>query len=113
MYSLRNNSPQFILRFGKIKEFSSATLKELLRERNEDKMSVQKVTVIDYRKANAAHSLLPKPSILSSSGWSSLHLEVYQQPKFEIAEHQHTMHIIACGLPRACHQLSQITAAAR
>ena len=99
MYSLRNNSPQFILRFGKIKEFSIATLKELLRERNEDKMSVQKVTVIDYRKANAAHSLLPKPSILSSSGWSSLHLEVYQQPKFEIAEHQHTMHIIACGLP--------------
>jgi hypothetical protein len=32
-------------------------------------MPAQKVAVIDYRKANAADSLLPKPSILSSSGW--------------------------------------------
>ena len=62
-------------------------------------MPEQNVTVIDYRQANAADSLLPKPSMLSSSGWSNLHLEVYQQPKFEIAEHQHTMHVIACGLP--------------
>ncbi len=61
-------------------------------------MPAQKVPIIDYRKANAANSLLPKPSILSSSGWSNLHLEVYQQPKFEIAEHQHTMHVLACGL---------------
>ncbi len=77
-------------------------------------MSAQKVTVIDYRKANAANSLLPKPSILSSSGWSNLHLEVYQQPKFEIAEHQHTMHAIAlaahacaiaCGLPESPEEL--------
>lgn len=76
-------------------------------------MSVQKVPVIDYRQANAANSLLPKPSILSSSGWSNLHLEVYQQPKFEIAEHQHTMHAIAlacaasaiaCGLPESLEQ---------
>ncbi len=58
-------------------------------------MSAQKLPVIDYRKANAAHSLLPKPSILSSSGWSNLHLEVFQPPKFEIAEHQHTLHVIA------------------
>ncbi|MBN3959432.1 AraC family transcriptional regulator [Nostoc sp. NMS8] len=57
-----------------------------------------KVPVIDYRQENAANSLLPKSSILSSSSWSHLHLEVYQQPKFEIAEHQHTMHVIACGL---------------
>lgn len=63
------------------------------------KVTMPEATVIDYRKANAAHSLLPKPSILSSYGWSNLHLEVYQQPKFEIAEHQHTMHVIACGLP--------------
>ncbi|MBD1919522.1 helix-turn-helix transcriptional regulator [Microcoleus sp. FACHB-831] len=72
-------------------------------------MSVQKVPIIDYRKANAANSLLPKPSILSSFGWSNLHLEVYQQPKFEIAEHQHTMHSIAlaanaCGLPESAKQ---------
>jgi hypothetical protein len=58
-------------------------------------MPAQKVTVIDNRKANAANSLLPTPFILSGSGWSDLHLEVYQQPKFEIAEHQHTMHVIA------------------
>ena len=51
--------------------------------------------VIDYRQANAANSLLPKPSILSSSGWNNIHLELFQQPKFEIAEHQHTMHVIA------------------
>lgn len=62
-------------------------------------MSAPKVPVIDYRQTNAADALLPKPSILSSTGWSHLHLEVYQQPKFEIAEHQHTMHVIAYGLP--------------
>lgn len=62
-------------------------------------MSAQTVSVIDYRNVNAASSLLPKPSILSSSGWSHLHLEVFQQSKFEIAEHHHTMHVIACGLP--------------
>lgn len=58
-------------------------------------MPAQNVAMIDYRQANAANSLLPRPSILSSAGWSNLHLEVYQQPKFEIAEHQHTMHVIA------------------
>lgn len=50
---------------------------------------------LDYRQADAANSLLPNPSVLSSSGWSQLHLEVFQQPKFEVAEHQHTMHVIA------------------
>ncbi|MEH2156516.1 AraC family transcriptional regulator [Nostoc sp.] len=70
-------------------------------------MSVQKVSVIDYRQANAANSLLPKPSILSSTGWSHLHLEVYQQPKFEIVEHQHTMHIITCGLPDSLEELER------
>lgn len=59
----------------------------------------QQVAVIDYRQANAASSRLPQPSILSSSGWSDIHLALYQQPKFEIAEHQHTMHVIAYGLP--------------
>ncbi len=55
--------------------------------------------VIDYRQAHAANSLLPRPSVLSSSGWQDVHLEIFQQPEFEIAEHQHTMHVIACGLP--------------
>jgi AraC family transcriptional regulator len=50
---------------------------------------------LDYRQANAANLLLPSPSILSSSDWSQLHLEVFQQPKFEVVEHQHTMHVIA------------------
>jgi AraC family transcriptional regulator len=71
-----------------------STAKNLKR----DKMPTPKVSVINYREANAANALLPNPSILSSPGWSHLHLEVFQQPKFEIAEHQHTMHIIAQGI---------------
>jgi AraC family transcriptional regulator len=55
----------------------------------------EKAIELDYRQVNAANSLLPTPSILSSTDWSQLHLEVFQQPKFEIAEHQHTMHVIA------------------
>lgn len=62
------------------------------------KLQEQPVRVIDYRQTHAANSLLPKPSVLSSSGWSDIHLELFQQPKFEIAEHQHTMHVIACGI---------------
>ena len=59
----------------------------------------QSVNVIDYRQANATKPLLPHPSILSSSGWGDIHLELFQQPKFEIAEHRHTMHVLACALP--------------
>lgn len=62
------------------------------------RVQAQPAKVIDYRKANAANSLLPKPSVLSSSGWKDVHLEIFQQPEFEIIEHQHTMHVIACGL---------------
>lgn len=61
-------------------------------------MSKQLGVVLDYRNADAANSLLPRPSILASSGWSDLHLELFEEPKFEIAEHQHTLHVIACGL---------------
>jgi AraC family transcriptional regulator len=61
-------------------------------------MSRQKVPVIDFHKTNATQLFLPKPSVLSSPDWHDLHLELYQQPKFEIAEHQHTMHVIAQGL---------------
>ncbi|AFZ28698.1 transcriptional regulator, AraC family [Gloeocapsa sp. PCC 7428] len=64
------------------------------------RLPAQPVRIIDYRQVNAANALLPQPSVLSSGGWSDIHLEVYQQPKFEIAEHQHTMHVIACGLPQ-------------
>jgi AraC family transcriptional regulator len=61
-------------------------------------MPTPKVAIIDYRQAHAADALLPNPAMRSSSGWRHLQLELYQQPKFEIAEHQHTMHVIAQGL---------------
>lgn len=51
--------------------------------------------VIDFRQNNAANALLPKPSILSSTGWNGIHFELFQQPEFEIVEHHHTMHVIA------------------
>lgn len=59
------------------------------------------VRTLDYRQVNAANSLLPAPSVLSSSRWQDIHFELFQQPPFEIAEHQHTMHVIACGIPYA------------
>jgi AraC family transcriptional regulator len=71
---------------------------ERVLNRSEYEMPDQERSVIDYRQSNAANALLPNPPVLSSSGWSHLHLEVFQQPKFEIAEHQHTMHVIAQGL---------------
>jgi AraC family transcriptional regulator len=57
--------------------------------------------IIDYRQADASAPFVPNPAILASSGWEHLHVELHQQPKFEIAEHRHTMHVIACGLPNA------------
>ncbi|MCU0565942.1 MAG: AraC family transcriptional regulator [Oculatellaceae cyanobacterium Prado106] len=67
----------------------------------------QSAQVIDYRQAHAANLLLPQPAVLASSGWRSIHLELFQQPKFEIAEHQHTMHVMACGIscPATGHEL--------
>ncbi len=59
------------------------------------------VRTIDYRQVNATNSLLTAPSVLSSSGWQDIHFELFQQPPFEVAEHQHTMHVIACGVPYA------------
>ncbi len=57
--------------------------------------------MLDFRQANASDPFVPNPAVLASSGWDSLHIELHQQPKFEVAEHQHTMHVIACGLPNA------------
>ncbi len=54
---------------------------------------------IDYRQAHAADPFVPNPAVMASSGWENIHVELHHQPKFEIAEHQHTMHVIACGLP--------------
>ncbi|MBD2104675.1 helix-turn-helix domain-containing protein [Leptolyngbya sp. FACHB-261] len=67
-------------------------------------MSAQgQVKILDFRQEKATDFLLPKPAVLSSSGWDSMHFELHQQPKFDIAEHQHTMHVIAYGL--ACSPL--------
>jgi AraC family transcriptional regulator len=57
----------------------------------------QTIKIIDYRQENAADAFVPKPAVLSSSGWDGIHLELHQQPKFDIAEHQHTMHVVVQG----------------
>ncbi|MBW4511583.1 MAG: AraC family transcriptional regulator [Scytonematopsis contorta HA4267-MV1] len=59
----------------------------------------QIVKLLDYRQKNASNTFVPNPPVLSSSGWENIHFELHQQPKFEVAEHQHTMHVIACGVP--------------
>jgi AraC family transcriptional regulator len=65
------------------------------------RFSAPPAKTIDYRQANASEPFVPNPAVLTSSGWESLYVELHQQPKFEIAEHQHTMHVIACGLQNA------------
>lgn len=67
--------------------------------------------VIDYRRPAAADPLLPQPAWLSSKGWDEIHLAVFQEPAFEIVEHQHTLHVIACGLPAAPERSQQPAAA--
>jgi AraC family transcriptional regulator len=57
------------------------------------------VSTIDYRQAKASEPFVPNPAVLTSSGWENIYVELHHQPKFEIAVHQHTMHVIACGLP--------------
>jgi AraC family transcriptional regulator len=65
------------------------------------RLSEPPAPTIDYRQANASEPFVPNPAVLTSSGWENLYVELHHQPKFEIAEHQHTMHVIACGLPDA------------
>ena len=59
---------------------------------------IHPLKLIDYRQEKASESFVPKPPVLSSSGWDSIHVELHQQPKFETIKHQHTMHAIALGL---------------
>lgn len=67
------------------------------------RLSEQLAKTIDYRKVSASDPFVPHPAILTSAGWNGfhhdLHVEFHQQPKFEVAEHAHTMHVLACGLP--------------
>jgi AraC family transcriptional regulator len=65
------------------------------------KLSAPPPKTLDYRQANATDPFVPNPAVIASSGWDSLHVELHHQPQFEVAEHQHTMHVIACGLPNA------------
>ncbi|GAB4228127.1 MAG: AraC family transcriptional regulator [Stanieria sp.] len=55
----------------------------------------QEIKLIDYRQAKASETFVPKPAVLCSSQWQSIHFELHQQPEFETREHQHTMHVIA------------------
>ncbi|MEP0888570.1 AraC family transcriptional regulator [Leptolyngbya sp. PL-A3] len=54
---------------------------------------------LDYQQDNASDAIVPNPAILRSSGWDGLHFELHQQPIFATGEHQHTMHVLACGVP--------------
>ncbi|MGL6340700.1 MAG: AraC family transcriptional regulator, partial [Waterburya sp.] len=56
------------------------------------------VKLLDFRQDKASNDFVPNPAVISSTGWDNIHLEVHQQPKFETAEHQHNMHVIACGV---------------
>jgi AraC family transcriptional regulator len=56
------------------------------------------VKLLDFSQENATNGFVPNPAVLTSTGWDNLHLEVHHQPKFETAEHQHLVHVIACGV---------------
>ncbi|MBD2743778.1 AraC family transcriptional regulator [Coleofasciculus sp. FACHB-1120] len=58
----------------------------------------QSVKLLDYCQESASDRIVPKPAILRSLGWNSVHLELHQQPTFATDEHYHTMHVLACGL---------------
>ena len=62
------------------------------------KVKGQKIELLDYKQEKASAPFVPNPPLLSSTGWDSIHLEYHRQPKFETVEHQHTMHVIACGV---------------
>ncbi|MEM8831717.1 MAG: AraC family transcriptional regulator [Cyanobacteria bacterium P01_G01_bin.19] len=61
-------------------------------------MPKQTIKLLDYKQEKASNSIVPNPAILASNDWKDLHLEFHQQPEFETVEHQHTMHVIACGV---------------
>lgn len=62
------------------------------------KTQKQNLKLLDYTQENASKTLVPNFPTLSSFGcWSNIHFEHHHQPAFEVAEHQHTWHIIAYG----------------
>lgn len=56
------------------------------------------ITQLDYQQDKASDAIVPNPAILKSSGWDGMHFELHQQPIFATADHQHTMHVLACGV---------------
>lgn len=58
----------------------------------------QPLKLLDYQQKNASDGFVPKPAVLKSLGWHGVCLELHQQPTFTTDEHQHTMHVLACGL---------------
>lgn len=58
----------------------------------------QSVKLLDYYQESASDQIVPQPAILRSLGWNGMHLELHQQPTFATNEHQHTMHVLVCGL---------------
>lgn len=62
------------------------------------KTQKQNLKLLDYTQENASKTLVPNLPTLSSFGcWSNIYFEHHHQPAFEVAEHQHTWHIIAYG----------------
>ena len=61
------------------------------------KTPAQTIPLLDYKQAEASNNFLPQPAKISSWGWNDIYLEFQQQPKFEIQEHRHNMHVIALG----------------
>lgn len=58
-------------------------------------MKKQESTLVDFRQPDASGALLPNPAIFSTATWNNLYLEIHEQPKFALDEHQQTMHVIA------------------
>ena len=55
----------------------------------------QEIKVVDFHQENASDRLVPKSALFSNSAWDNIYLEFHEQPKFDIGEHQQTMHVIA------------------
>jgi AraC family transcriptional regulator len=64
-------------------------------------MKEQESTLVDFRQADASNALLPNSAIFSNAAWNNLYLEVHEQPKFALDEHQQTMHVLAHILSRS------------
>ena len=72
-----------ILRIADANSFTCETMRE------------QKPTLVDFRQADASDALLPNSAVFANAAWNNLYLEVHEQPKFALDEHQQTMHVLA------------------